>query len=276
MNRFTKTALATTALATCLSLPATAQQNQEMSADAQACVERLEAMDQRLNDVGYGRMGPGGYGAYGAPYGTADDGAAEGTLRGGALGTWGATPASDMRALMRSGYIMANQGYSEGCEAVVATVEDIGNRYEEAITAGDADELAAWRGEFLGATTSVAELEQPLTVDEILGADVRNLQDEDLGDIDDVVMNRDGGIRYVIVETGGFLGIGDDEVPVRWNDLQLVTGTYGDTFVLDVSEQAFDDAPRLEEREATELLAEDRSAEVDTYWDEAGIGQNLK
>lgn len=275
MKGLAKTTLTTTAIAACLALPAAAQQSQsqDLSAEGEACVERLQEMDRHLAEIGYGRVGPSGYGAYGAPYAQPGGTPADGTMGTGALGTWGHTPASDMRALMRAGYIMAMQGYDDSCQSVVTAVEDIGNRYEDAIRSGDPEEMARWRNEFLGATTPVTELEQPLSVEDILGADIRNLRDENLGDIEDVVMGRDGGIRYVIVSTGGFLGIGDDEVPVRWSDLQLTSVNYGITFVLDIEEEAFAEAPRLGDRQPEELLAEDSSAELDTYWDEAGLGE---
>jgi len=50
---------------------------------------------------------------------------------------------------------------------------------------------------------------------DIIGMEVRNLQDEKLGKIDDLVIDlQGGGISYAILSSGGVLGIGDKLVPV--------------------------------------------------------------
>jgi uncharacterized protein YrrD len=101
----------------------------------------------------------------------------------------------------------------------------------------------------------------------VLGADVRNLQDEDLGDIEDVVLNEQGNIAYVLVGRGGFFGVGQDLVPVRWQDLRSVPNA--DTFVLDVGQEVLEQAPAVD-RDAfadSDAYAQRRS-EIDAYWDE--------
>jgi osmotically-inducible protein OsmY/sporulation protein YlmC with PRC-barrel domain len=50
---------------------------------------------------------------------------------------------------------------------------------------------------------------------DIIGMEVRNLQDEKLGKIDDLVIDLQGGrISYAVLSSGGVLGIGDKLVPV--------------------------------------------------------------
>jgi sporulation protein YlmC with PRC-barrel domain len=73
-----------------------------------------------------------------------------------------------------------------------------------------------------------------IRIDNVLGADVRNLRDEDLGDIQDVILDQEGDLAYVLVGRGGFFGMGQDLVPVRWQDLRAVPDA--DTFVLDIEE----------------------------------------
>lgn len=46
---------------------------------------------------------------------------------------------------------------------------------------------------------------------------------EEIGDINDVVINRDGEVRAVVVGVGGFLGIGEKDVAVDFERLQFVS-----------------------------------------------------
>lgn len=246
-------------------------QQQGMSKEARACIDRLEQTDRRLAEVGYGRVGPGGYGV-GAPV---DRAAPSATTRSGTLAAGASTPRGDMQVLMRAGYIMAMNGYGSGCQEVAKAADRMGNRYAEAVRSGDVDpgEMRSWRAEFLNSAVMADSLDRPLSADEIIGADLRNTRDEDLGDIDDVVFGADGQPHYVIVSTDGFLGLGEDQVPVRWQDLRVTAEPYRDTFVLDVSEQDFDDAPRLEGLPPTGLMDEGRGQAFDTYWD-GRVGQD--
>jgi hypothetical protein len=238
----------------------------QLSEQGRACVDRLEQVDRQLAEFGYGRPGPQGYGVYGTAYGpaptTADGGSAALTR------PLQATPRADMYALMRSGYVMARTGYDEGCQQVASAVEDISQRYRQAIDDGDVnrESMAQWRQTFLADAVPVDQLQQPLRADQIIGSDLRNMRDEDLGDIEDVVVGPDGSIRYVVVQSGGFLGIGEDEVPVPWSDLRVTAAPYSDTFVLDVSQQAFEDAPRLGDR-SREQLATGGEGRIESFWD---------
>lgn len=267
----------TLAFAAALAAPAFAQQagerQQEMSQQARECVGQLERIDQRLGELGYGRVGPDGYGAYGGMYGGAYRDGTPGVA--GRAGMVGMSPRADMYTLMRAGYVMARTGHGEGCQAVVQAVTDVADRYHQAMQDGDidADELRQWRGDYLGQAVSVTELDQRFSVDRITGADVRNLRDEDLGDIENVVLGPDGGVQYVIVSTGGFLGIGDDEVPVPWRSLKVTPAPYQDTFVLDVGEAELERAPRLGDRDWSDLAVGNAGTEFDQYWSQA-LGQD--
>lgn len=55
----------------------------------------------------------------------------------------------------------------------------------------------------------------------LVGRSVRNAAEENVGEITSVVIGRDGSVSSVIVGVGGFLGIGQREVAIRWQDLQV-------------------------------------------------------
>ena len=59
-----------------------------------------------------------------------------------------------------------------------------------------------------------------LLMSAIINATVRSNRGENIGNIENLVVNRRGQITYAITEVGGFLGIGDKKVAVPFNDLQ--------------------------------------------------------
>ena len=60
-----------------------------------------------------------------------------------------------------------------------------------------------------------------MTGSHLIGLTLRNPQNESIGDIDDVIVDRDGRVREVIVGVGGFLGIGEHKVAIAWDQLQF-------------------------------------------------------
>ena len=55
----------------------------------------------------------------------------------------------------------------------------------------------------------------------LIGLTLRNTANESIGDIDDVIVDRDGRVREVVVGVGGFLGIGEHKVAIAWDQLQF-------------------------------------------------------
>jgi sporulation protein YlmC with PRC-barrel domain len=57
------------------------------------------------------------------------------------------------------------------------------------------------------------------------GEEIEGVQEgwEDIGEINDIVMNRDGQVQAVLVDIGGFLGIGERTVALSMDSLQFVS-----------------------------------------------------
>ena len=60
-----------------------------------------------------------------------------------------------------------------------------------------------------------------LRAEELLGKDVVNLNGNEVGEIGDVVMDRDGKVAYAVVDVGGFLGMGEKQVAVPFDELRM-------------------------------------------------------
>jgi sporulation protein YlmC with PRC-barrel domain len=84
-----------------------------------------------------------------------------------------------------------------------------------------------------------------LATSALKGSRVGNFAGEDLGKVDDLVVDiASGRLEYVVVTMGGFLGIGDKLCAVPW---ELFTVRAADhEFLLDIEKQMLLDAPAFE------------------------------
>lgn len=81
-----------------------------------------------------------------------------------------------------------------------------------------------------------------LSATSIIGDTVRNHQGEDLGDIEELMINlRDGCIAYAVLSFGGIAGLGDKLFAIPWKALSLRPDEH--TFILDVRKEKLEDAP---------------------------------
>jgi sporulation protein YlmC with PRC-barrel domain len=78
--------------------------------------------------------------------------------------------------------------------------------------------------------------------DTLLGEDVVNNEEDDLGDIKEIMLDmRTGQVAYAVLSFGGFLGIGEKLFAVPWQALQL--DTINKRFVLNVDKERLKSAP---------------------------------
>jgi sporulation protein YlmC with PRC-barrel domain len=76
----------------------------------------------------------------------------------------------------------------------------------------------------------------------LMGDDVYNLQDEDLGDVKEIMLDMHSGkVAYAVLSFGGFLGMGEKLFAVPWDALKL--DTENKRFILDVSKDRLESAP---------------------------------
>ena len=78
--------------------------------------------------------------------------------------------------------------------------------------------------------------------DTLIGNDVDNLKDEDIGDIKEIMLDmRTGRVSYAVLSFGGFLGMGEKLFAVPWNALTL--DTENKRFTLNVDKERLVNAP---------------------------------
>ena len=78
--------------------------------------------------------------------------------------------------------------------------------------------------------------------DTLIGNDVYNTRDEDLGDIKEIMLDMQSGkVAYAVLTFGGFLGMGEKLFAVPWEALTLDTANH--RFTLDIDKERLKDAP---------------------------------
>lgn len=81
-----------------------------------------------------------------------------------------------------------------------------------------------------------------LSATSLIGNGVVNPEGEDLGKVEDIMMDiRAGRVAYVVLSFGGFLGLGDKLFAVPWDALALDTNRK--VFVLNVKKETLKNAP---------------------------------
>ena len=71
-------------------------------------------------------------------------------------------------------------------------------------------------------TTSAPMVSDQWRASKLIGLDIYNDQNEKLGDIDEILIDKTGKIDGVIIGVGGFLGVGTREIKVSMDKLQFV------------------------------------------------------
>jgi sporulation protein YlmC with PRC-barrel domain len=97
------------------------------------------------------------------------------------------------------------------------------------------------------------------------GDAVRNSAGEDLGKIEDIMLDvRSGQIAYAVLSFGGFLGVGNKLFAVPWSALTLDTDN--ECFVLDVSKDRLKDAPGFDKDHWPSMADPRWQSEINTYY----------
>ena len=113
------------------------------------------------------------------------------------------------------------------------------NQSSEAASPMAPDQSTAQGGEFLKEQGT-----DDLLASKIIGKPAVNSQDETIGDVNDLVSDRSGKIVAALIGVGGFLGIGEKNVAVRFEDLKLTSDdTNNVKVVLNISKDVLASAP---------------------------------
>jgi len=101
--------------------------------------------------------------------------------------------------------------------------------------------------------------------DTLVGNDVYNLNDEDIGDIKEIMLDmKSGKVGYAVLSYGGFLGMGDKLFAVPWNALTL--DTKHKRFLLNVEKDRLKDAPGFDKEHWPDMADQSWARQIHTYY----------
>lgn len=106
--------------------------------------------------------------------------------------------------------------------------------------------------------------------DTLLGNDVYNSAGEDLGNIEEIMIEMASGkVAYAVLSFGGVLGIGDKLFAVPWGALRL--DTINKRFTLDIAKDALKDAPGFDKDRWPSMADRTWATSVHRFYDTAYI-----
>ncbi|MPT22482.1 MAG: PRC-barrel domain containing protein [Starkeya sp.] len=84
---------------------------------------------------------------------------------------------------------------------------------------------------------------------DLMGTEVVTANDEKLGSISDVIVEREGEIIAVVIDVGGFLGIGAKPVAVSFDSLTATPTDNGEKVVVAMTKEELNSAPEFKSLE---------------------------
>lgn len=91
-------------------------------------------------------------------------------------------------------------------------------------------------------------------VEGILGKSVRSNAGDDMGQIVDVIVKRDGQVRAAVIDFGGFLGVGSRKIAVDWGALSFPPSGVIDHVILNLTRDQVRLAPEYRTGEPLVVL----------------------
>lgn len=86
-----------------------------------------------------------------------------------------------------------------------------------------------------------------LTTEDLTGARVYGPNDEDVGEISELLLNDDGTMDRAVLSIGGFFGLGEHSIALSFDELQIVRDAGGDVRVyVDSTQETLEQQPEYE------------------------------
>lgn len=94
--------------------------------------------------------------------------------------------------------------------------------------------------------SAVVNADGTLNASKLIGLDVQSPEDEKVGDIGEVVLDKDGKVQGVVVDVGGFLGIATHPVLLDWQEVNLASENGQDRAVVNLNRERLEQMPAYE------------------------------
>ncbi|WP_417514258.1 PRC-barrel domain-containing protein [Minwuia sp.] len=169
----------------------------------------------------------------------------------------------DERSLREAAMTFARNGNEDACEMVISEIRNMRENYAE--KQEEIEERRAERERLVADSISLGREGRLVWMDGLIGDEVVNTRGEELGNVEDVAVSNGADKQvYVMISHGGFLGIGEDMIPIRLSDLRQTKD--GDTLVLNVGADTFAEAPEVEFDDEARATASGWASDMEAWW----------
>ena len=101
----------------------------------------------------------------------------------------------------------------------------------------------------------------------IVGSHIDNMQKQDIGTIDDLVVNPDTGrVRFAVLDVGGFLGIDSVKVVVPWGAVSLKKAGDAPSYMIDATKDRLEKAPKFDASKLSDLYTTATAQPIFDYY----------
>lgn len=101
--------------------------------------------------------------------------------------------------------------------------------------------------------------------DEVIGVDVKNTEKESLGNVHEIVLDKqNGNVRYVVLSFGGFLGMGDKLFALPWNAISY--DQQEECFILNIDKDKLKNAPSFDKDKWPNMSDKQWGQEIYNYY----------
>jgi sporulation protein YlmC with PRC-barrel domain len=116
---------------------------------------------------------------------------------------------------------------------------------------------------------------QLMGADTLIGNDVYNFEDEDIGDIKEIMLDvASGNIAYAVLSFGSFLGLGEKLFAVPWSALKL--DTENKRFQLNITKERLQNAPGFDKDDWPNLADQTWANDIHSYYGIRPYNGNLR
>ncbi|MFP3854341.1 MAG: PRC-barrel domain-containing protein [Anaerolineales bacterium] len=104
-----------------------------------------------------------------------------------------------------------------------------------------------------------------LSASTLIGDDVVNLAGENLGELEEIMLDvGTGQVAYAVLSFGGFLGMGDKLFAIPWEALQV--DTEKEAFILDLAREDLENAPGFDKDDWPSTIERDFLIEIHQFY----------
>lgn len=104
-----------------------------------------------------------------------------------------------------------------------------------------------------------------LSATSLIGDDVKNRSGEDLGKIEEIMLDTEHGrVAYAVLSFGGFLGLGDKLFAIPWDSLTLNTDEK--CFYLNVDKDLLENAPGFDKNDWPDFADNQWRTDIYSYY----------